>query len=116
MTTLAQRRQDTLDFLSEHGETLTLKQKIVTYDDDGKSNTGWSAGTEFSGDWQPLSGDMYLDEAGLRTKSNAQVVAVYNLAVNVGDRIYRADGTYGKVNYPRKFGDYIMIRLTVTEG
>ena len=32
MTSLAQRKQDTTDYINEHGETLTVKRKTVEYD------------------------------------------------------------------------------------
>jgi len=116
MTSLSQRRQDTLTFLGEHSEVLTLKRRGITYDGDGVATTTWNTVTTFSGDWQPLSGGMYRDEVALRIKSDAQVITVYNLDVKADDRVYRADGTYEKVNYFLKFGDHITIRLTGIEG
>jgi len=115
MTSLAQRRQDTLDFLTEHGETLTLKRRLTTYDDEGNPTTTWTTVATFSGDWQPRSGDLYADEAGLRVESDAQIVASYDLSVKADDRVYKADGSFEKVNHILKEGGHIMIRLTSIE-
>lgn len=115
MTLVSDRRQDTTKFLAEHGEVLTLKRRSVTYDDEGKATTSWVTVTTFSGDWQPRSGNTYRDEEGLEIRSNAQIITEYDLDVKADDRVYKADGTYEKVNHPLKFDDHITIRLTGTE-
>jgi SPP1 family predicted phage head-tail adaptor len=113
---LADAQQDTLDFLDEWGETMTLKRKSTSYDGLGKATVTWVTITTFVGDWQTLPGSIVQEEQGLKVKSDAQVITAYNQDIRQYDRVYRQDGTYEYVNYIRKYEDHLTIRVTRTQG
>lgn len=114
---LAAAQQDTLSFLDEWGETLTIKRRVNTYGGPtGKAVVTWVEIGDFTGDWQALPGSAVIEEEGLKVKSSSQIIAAYDVDVRAGDRIYKAGGTYEYVNYPRKYEDHITIRMKFTEG
>jgi len=114
---ITKAREDTAALLAVWGETLTVKRRSVTYPgSDGKATVEWVEVTAFTGDWQPITGSAIVEEQGLEIKSDAQVVAEYDIDVEAGDRIYKADGTYEYVNYVNTYEDHTMIRLVKTQG
>jgi len=119
---LASMKADTDIILTEWGDTLTVKRLATpTYDNEGKANTDddqWvqiPAGKTIIGDWQALPGSAIIEEQGLEVKSIAQVIAAFDVDVQAGDRIYRADGSFMYANYVRSYEDHVTIRLTKTE-
>ena len=113
---LTQAQQDTLNFLDEWGETLTVKRRSASYGASGKAMITWTTIGTVTGDWQPLPGSAIIEEAGLEVKSSSQIFTVYNADILAGDRIYRADGSYEYVNYLKSHEDHIAVRMKLTEG
>ena len=113
-------KSDTDLILASWGETLTVKRLSgPTYDDAGKANRAdnqWTEIGDITGDYQALPGSAVAEEQGLESKSEAQVIAAFDVDVEDGDRIYRADDTYMIVNYIRKYEDHVTIRLKRTQG
>jgi hypothetical protein len=94
------------------GESLTVKRRVNTYDTRLEASTTWSTIGTFIGDWQPLPGSAITQEYGLENKSDAQILGPYDVDIQGGDRVYRSDGTYEYVNYVKKHGIHVFIRLT----
>lgn len=110
------RQQDTLNFLMNHRELLTIRRLALTYDGSGKVvNTGWALVSTFFGDWQPVSGSTIRAEAALKHKSESKVIAVSSVA-RANDRIERVDGSFMYVNYINTYEGHVTIFLKRTEG
>jgi hypothetical protein len=101
--------------LADWSETLTIKRSTVVYASAGATET-WATSSTPSGAWQPISGAAQRAEAGLQVKSDAQVFFATTVDVQAGDRIYRVDGTWGTVNYPKVYIDHITAFVTTATG
>ena len=101
--------------IAEWGESLTIKRSTVVYGPSGSTET-WTTVATQTGAWQALSGSAQRAEAGLQVKSDAQVLFEPTANVQVGDRIYRADGSWMTVNYTKIWPDHITAFLTKTTG
>lgn len=109
-------RDDTDAILLDWQETLTIKRGSATYNAQHIASVSWTSVGTFAGDWQPVSGATRRAEAGASIKSEAQVIAAYDVDVAENDRIERADGSFMYVNYVQSFEDHVTIFLKRTAG
>ena len=107
---------DINEVLELWGETLTVKRKSVNYDKPVPVET-WNSVASMFGYWQPVSGSTIRAEAGLKIKSDAQIITRHDSGVQAGEKVYRADGiTFEYVNYVKHYPNHFTIFLTRTEG
>lgn len=109
-------KQDTDDILTDWGETLTVKRASQAYDGTGRVTQTWTEVADYTGDWQPVSGEIQRAEAGRQVKSKSQVIVAFDADILAGDRIYRSDDSYEIVNYTKKHEDHMTVFLTDVEG
>lgn len=113
---LNQMKADTERILEIWGEPLSVKERIISYDTEGKVKIDkWDIVDTIVGDWQPITGSAIREEQGFEVKSTSQIIAAHDVNVKPGDRIYRADGTFERVNYVKRFEDHVTIRLVKVE-
>lgn len=108
-------KERTAAAIVEWGETLTIKRSTAAYAAQGATET-WATSSTPTGAWQPVSGATQRAEAGLQTKSDAQVLFEPTVDVKEGDRIYRADGSWMRVNYVKTWPDHITAFLNKISG
>lgn len=110
--------QDMADVLDDYGgkETLTVYRVSVAYNGSAMGVETWESQGTFSGDWQPISGEVVRQERGLEIKSVSMIQAGCDLNVENDDKIYRADSTFEYVNYVKKYHGHTTIFMKKDKG
>ena len=107
---------DTVSILaSGWGEDLIVKRPSNTFGSGGVPTEALATIGTYSGDWQPVSGKLQAEEAGLAIKSDAVVIFAVTVDVQENDKIYRADDSFMNVNYVRSYEDHLTAYLTKTK-
>ena len=109
--------QDMADVLDDYGgkETLSVYRVSVDYTGVIPVET-WGLQGTFSGDWQPLSGDVIRAEKGLAIKSVAMIQAGCDIDVENDDKIFRDDGTFEYVNYVKLWHGHTTVFMKKEKG
>ena len=81
-----QMRADTASLLAEWGQTLIVERMSRTWTT-GRASISWTSAGSIVGDYQSISGTTMVEEEGLETKSDAEIITTYDADVQVGDRI-----------------------------
>lgn len=110
--------QDMADVLDDYGakETLTVYRVSVAYDASNMATETWALQGTFSGDWQPLTGEVMREERGLKIKSTAMIQAACDIDVENDDKVYRDDGTFEYVNYVKIWHGHTTVFMKKEKG
>lgn len=107
---------DAGDVIEDYKETLAVWRSTITYDASGMGSESYALQGTFSGDWQPVSGQVIRQESGLKIKSTAFIIAACDIDVENDDKIFRADLTFEYVNYVKKYHGHTTIFMKKDKG